>query len=83
MVDEQLIKRCEELETLTQEIEKSVAWQIAIKELEEKIVSLDSCWQSCPQEKLLELQIAKLATLEIINIVDEWRAELVDIKHYS
>lgn len=80
MVDEELIKRAEELTLLTKEIESSPAWQIAMKELEHKINTLNDSWQHANAEQVLQLQIAKLATMEILQIVDEWKEELAEIK---
>lgn len=77
---EEMIERIKELSVLVNDIEESPAWKVAMKELKAKIETLDSCWQSCPQDKLLELQITKLSVMEIIRITEEWKEELEALK---
>jgi hypothetical protein len=74
------ITRIRELEVLVGEIEKSYAWQMAIKELKDKIAILDDSWHNAPQDKVFQLQVTKLAVCEIIEVVDEWRDELSELK---
>ena len=72
--------RLRELEYLVSEINTSDAWKIAMRELKTKADLLDETWQSTPKEKVFELQVTKLAIMEILTIVDEWQDELDDIK---
>ena len=80
MNDNSPTDRIEELEILTREIETSHAWQIAMRELEGRCDELNDLWHECPQEGLFKMQVTKLAILEILGIVDEWRDELAELK---
>ena len=80
MITEDDLTRVRELELLTQDIEHSVAWQQAMKELQTKSDNLDNHWQTAPQDKIFELQVTKLAIMEVITIIDDWRDELAELK---
>lgn len=75
------VERIRELEVLVNEIDNSLVWKLATKELNSKKESLDSMWQSVPSDEILRYQVSKLAIMEISSLVEEWKAELSELKN--
>ena len=72
--------RIGELEVLVKELEGTRVWQIAMANIVELVENLDDCWQNCEYEKFKEMQVTKRGFLSIINLVEDWKGELEQVK---
>lgn len=72
-----IVARIEKAKTIVDGLENSEAFRLFVKDFKDWADRLDSSWQYIQDDKVLkEAQITKMATVTVINALDNYKAEL-------